>query len=391
MKVCFVRRPPTPFPFFYNGARYQVNTITNYDKAAGTCTLVLDEKSNVADLIVREIDDITKGNPGIMTFTTNHPYSDGDRIQISNVNGMTEINGNTYYVKTTANPDEIELYNDLALSFPANTLAFSTYTGGGNAVTFAEGQGWTSGTGVDIFLQSGGNRSMLANDFTQINDLGYGCLAINNALSELVSMFTYYCHTGYLAADGSQIRSIAGNNSYGFFGLVAEGADPDEIATSVNLGADMVFPAKTFRADGYLDFAAAVPSVGTISNGQQLVQGLIETTITDITQASPAVVTTSAAAYNLSDGDLITINDVVGMTEVNGLQFYVDVQTPTTFDLYTDSGLTTAYDSTTNTAYGSGGQGVRAANAEGTISFVGEEDGSGNPTRNICSYNKRCI
>ena len=376
----FVRRPPTPFPFFYNGARYQVNTITNYDKAAGTCTLVLDEKSNVADLIVREIDDITKGNPGIMTFTTNHPYSDGDRIQISNVNGMTEINGNTYYVKTTANPDEIELYNDLALSFPANTLAFSTYTGGGNAVTFAEGQGWTSGTGVDIFLQSGGNRSMLANDFTQINDLGYGCLAINNALSELVSMFTYYCHTGYLAADGSQIRSIAGNNSYGFFGLVAEGADPDEIATSVNLGADMVFPAKTFRADGYLDFAAAVPSVGTISNGQQLVQGLIETTITDITQASPAVVTTSAA-HNLSDGDLITINDVVGMTEVNGLQFYVDVQTPTTFDLYTDSGLTTAYDSTTNTAYGSGGQGVRAANAEGTISFVGEEDGSGNPTR----------
>ena len=65
---------------------------------------------------------------------------------------------------------------------------------------------------------------MLANDFTQINDLGYGVLANNNALSELVSVFTYYCHTGYLSLNGSQIRSLTGNNSYGFYGLVSEGS-----------------------------------------------------------------------------------------------------------------------------------------------------------------------
>ena len=80
---------------------------------------------------------------------------------------------------------------------------------------------------------------MLANDFTQVNDLGFGAIAVNNALSELVSMFTYYCHTGYLALDGSQIRSLGGNNSYGIFGLVAEGADPDEVATDVTLGVDV--------------------------------------------------------------------------------------------------------------------------------------------------------
>ena len=174
----FVRRPPTPFPFFYNGARYQVNTISNYDQSAGTCTLVLDETSN-------------------------------------------------------------------------------------------EGAGWTGGTGIDIFIQSGGNRSMLANDFTQINDLGFGAICVNNALSELVSMFTYYCHTGYLAKDGSQIRSIAGNNSYGFFGLVADGADPDEIPTDVTLDADMVFPAKVFRASHKLTFAT-VP--GSIAVGETISQ-----------------------------------------------------------------------------------------------------------------------
>jgi len=380
----FVRKPPTPFPFFYNGARYQVNTITNYDKATGTATFVLDETSNVADRITREIDDITQASPAVVTFTTNHPFSDGDRIQFSNVNGMTEINGNDYYVKTVSGqPTKVELYTNLSLTVAVDTTSgFSTYTGGGNVATVAEGQGWTSGTGIDIFVQSGGNRSMLANDFTQINDLGYGCIAINNALSELVSMFTYYCHTGYLAADGSQIRSIAGNNSYGFFGLVAEGADPDEIATSVNLGADMVFPAKTFRADGYLNFAGPdIPITGTISEGQLLTQGFINKTITGITQADPAVVTTSSA-HTLSDSDLITITDVLGMTEVNENNFYVDVLSPTTFALYTDSGLTTTVDSTAYTAYTSGGEATRAANATGIISILGEEDVvTGDPRR----------
>ena len=102
---------------------------------------------------------------------------------------------------------------------------------------------------VDIILQGAGNKSMLANDFTQINDLGYGVLANNNALSELVSVFTYYCHTGYLSLNGSQIRSLTGNNSYGFYGLVAEGSDPDEVATDITLEQDLAQPVKMFAAD----------------------------------------------------------------------------------------------------------------------------------------------
>lgn len=175
----YVRRPPVPFPFFYNGKRYQVNTITNYNQTSGTCELILDETSN-------------------------------------------------------------------------------------------EGTGWSSGTGIDIFIQSGGNRSMLSNDFTQVNDLGFGAMCLNNALSELVSMFTYYCHTGYYAGTGSQIRSIAGNNSYGFYGLVSEGSDPDEIPTDVTLNANMVFTAKTFRASHIIKFASAVP--GSITIGETISQ-----------------------------------------------------------------------------------------------------------------------
>ena len=101
----------------------------------------------------------------------------------------------------------------------------------------------------DIFIQSGGNRSMLANDFTQINDLGYGLVVNNAAFSEQVSTFTYYCHTAMYANNGSEIRGLNCSNGYGNFGLVAEGADPNEIPDRITLRDDMVQPAKAF-SDG---------------------------------------------------------------------------------------------------------------------------------------------
>ena len=87
----------------------------------------------------------------------------------------------------------------------------------------------------DIFLQTAGNRSILANDFTQINDLGYGLIANNAAFSEQVSTFTYYCHTAMYANNGSEIRGLNCSNGYGNFGLVAEGADPNEVPDQITL------------------------------------------------------------------------------------------------------------------------------------------------------------
>ena len=93
-------------------------------------------------------------------------------------------------------------------------------------------------------MQSAGNRSILGNDFTQINDLAYGLVTNNGAFSEMVSMFTYYCHAAYYASNGSEIRSLNGSNGYGNFGLVAEGADPNEIPDQVTTLRSMVQPVK---------------------------------------------------------------------------------------------------------------------------------------------------
>jgi hypothetical protein len=84
-----------------------------------------------------------------------------------------------------------------------------------------------------ITLITAGNRSMLANDFTQMNDLGYGIFCTNGGLVENVSMFTYYCYSAYYSLNGAQCRSIAGSTSYGLNGLKAEGSDPTEVPIAV--------------------------------------------------------------------------------------------------------------------------------------------------------------
>jgi len=92
----------------------------------------------------------------------------------------------------------------------------------------------TIGTGcigqkIDGALHNGGNRSIVSNDFTQVLSDGIGAWVLNNGRAELVSVFTYYCHIGYLAEDGGVIRATNGNCSYGAYGAIADGVDASEI------------------------------------------------------------------------------------------------------------------------------------------------------------------
>jgi len=92
----------------------------------------------------------------------------------------------------------------------------------------------TIGTGavgqkVDGALHNGGNRSIVSNDFTQVISDGIGAWVLNNARAELVSVFSYYAHIGYLAQDGGIIRATNGNSSYGTYGAIADGIDATEV------------------------------------------------------------------------------------------------------------------------------------------------------------------
>jgi len=84
------------------------------------------------------------------------------------------------------------------------------------------------GQKIDGSLHNGGNDSIVSNDFTQVVSDGIGAWITNNGRAELVSVFSYYAHIGYLAENGGRIRGTNGNCSYGDFGAVAEGFDANE-------------------------------------------------------------------------------------------------------------------------------------------------------------------
>ena len=181
------------------------------------------------------------------------------RVTISNVatvSGVTEISlsGTDLQKKSPSTPtsfyivdnryqiDAVSSYNAVAgtatvllnpnTPWPANDPATSAP--------------WVYPRVPDVILETAGNRSMLANDFTQVNDLGYGIIATNNGITEQVSTFTYYCYTAKYAVNGGQIRSLNSSSAYGVYGLRAKGGDPTEIPDEVSLVFNTVQSARVY-------------------------------------------------------------------------------------------------------------------------------------------------
>ena len=92
-------------------------------------------------------------------------------------------------------------------------------------------------------------------------------------------------------------------------------------------------------------------------------------TITGATQANPVIIST-ASAHNLIDSSYVNITGVVGMTELNGNNYYVDVLSSDSFALYSDSGLTAGVDGSGFTLYVSGGLVVSGSTSPGFLSLT---------------------
>jgi hypothetical protein len=107
------------------------------------------------------------------------------------------------------------------------------------------------GQKIDGALHAGGNRSMVSNDFTQVISDGIGAWVLNNARAELVSVFSYYAHIGYLAQDGGVIRATNGNSSYGTYGTIADGIDMTEVpqVATVDTRSQQAVVAAAFAGD----------------------------------------------------------------------------------------------------------------------------------------------
>jgi len=117
--------------------------------------------------------------------------------------------------------------------YDSNAWVSSRSTYVQNCTLFGNG---CTGLKIDGALHAGGNRSIVANDYTTIMSDGIGAWCTgSNALTELVSVFCYYSYSGYLAELGGKIRATNGNSSYGTYGVIAEGVDSYEVPLYANL------------------------------------------------------------------------------------------------------------------------------------------------------------
>lgn len=229
-------------------------------------------------------------------------------------------------------------------------------------------------SGIRVIIETAGYRSMLANDFTQVNDLGYGIVATNNGYTEQVSTFCYYNQISYLSENGGQIRSVAGSNCNGVYALVARGRDPNEIPDIVSLAQSFVQVARVYKvaplSDGdigdnifYIRNYTYVPfnqseieidhgtSTGivkyTISSaaptGEIAAADLIgPVSIATATTTNPIRITTTGA-HGFSSGWLVNISGVSTMVQINDQSYYVDKISNTQFDLYSQRTLKSEY------------------------------------------------
>ena len=233
------RFPQLPCSFLVDDSVFRINYVRDfvYNSAGSSANLVLDDTNPFTRTAgTQTLTSISFANPAVFT-RTDHRLQPLSTLVFSTTGTLPGglVVGQEYYV----------VADGLTNNTFSVTATFGSTT---KVVTTSAGSGVHSYQRLYEILMPG-NRSLLCNDFTQINDLGYGILATNGGLVESVSMFTYYCHISYYSLNGAQIRSIGGSSAHGDYALVAEGFDPLEVPTPTSVFEEFAQKVKCYFPD----------------------------------------------------------------------------------------------------------------------------------------------
>lgn len=255
---------------------------------------------NVSAQITARIDDTTIEVDGLNIRLPNLPcafYINGVRFLVDLISEYNEVTGTARIHINPRTPDDPEytlIEDSTRLFLPSTSFEFL----------------------------SAGNNSMLCNDYTQLNDLGYGLVAVNGGLLEAVGVFTYYNQISYFSDTGGQIRSVGGSSAHGSFALVAKDAYPLEIPDDIYILEDMVIGATVYSPfDHYYELEGTNITPLSIGDGA---------TFDIIVSTSSYTVSLNAPGTDYTNGDqiillgnvfggIIGINDIIiTVTSVSG-------------------------------------------------------------------------
>jgi len=266
------------------------------------------------------ITNITNDTNALVTTAAAHGMASGDRVYVAGVSGMTEVNGLYFYI-TYAGPSSFYLNVD--------SSTYGVYTSGGTAtaqslIPTGSGAGSYSKIYTYVITAVGPDGESLGSSSKSITvgslSTTYGIRLKWNSVPNALYYRVY--------KDPSNATNV-----YGWVG------DSNTLE--------------------FTDFNTA-PIVTDAPPTDNTPFKTISASITNITQANPAVVT--AVAHGFSTGNNISIASVVGMTEVNNLTFVITVIDEDSFSL---NGI----DSSAYTAYTSGGTATRVNNKPSVVGY----------------------
>ncbi len=304
---------------------------------------------------------ISAANPGVVTYTGADPTA-GDEVYISGVYGMVEVNG--WYIVGTVDSgaNTFELLDRDGGNI--NTTNFTTYTSGGTFEPVYEIT--TDYDSDDVHTLS----LAQLNDVVVIVREGYRPATLTRS-GDTSWAFTRPFATSPLdtrVSDMTATAGAAGSKTFKYKitydvgdGESYPGAETAKLITNITNAEP---PVVTCAAHGYSDGDTVIidlvgGGMGSRVSGREYTIGVATPfvadtpiAITSITTASPMVVTKNS--HGLLDGDKILFSSMVGMTELDAIEYGTVVnKTANTFEVYY-FGTTTLIDSTGFQAFTSG-------------------------------------
>lgn len=166
----------------------------SYDTTTGIVTFVADSTKNVNANSTKTITAISQANPGQVT-AAGHGFATGDKILLTGVAGMTQVNGN-YYTVTVIDANNFTI--------GVNSSGYGAYTSGGAAIKYgitqtnpvrvnADAHGFTNGQVIHL---SG------AGGMTQVNGIAFTITNVAAKYFELsgINGTSYTAYTGSATA-----------------------------------------------------------------------------------------------------------------------------------------------------------------------------------------------
>lgn len=105
-------------------------TVFNPGTATGTMVMHASGWDVFANNLISTVNGATKANPVVVSTSQVHGLKEGWQVTLTGVGGMTQLNGNTYYVKRVSSTS-FSLYTDKGLTTSVNGTAYGTFTTGG--------------------------------------------------------------------------------------------------------------------------------------------------------------------------------------------------------------------------------------------------------------------